>query len=147
MTEDERRKLSVINTASGRAALRGVDENKFGSLEVKKNKGKEIYEKFKSVMSGESKGKENFVGADFQEGSKVFAKVRGFTYWPATVQSMNDDGTASVTFANGQTGVNALVVPFNPVKMDEVLTKAKFKKSGCHSREAFLKDVTLLGFD
>ena len=37
MSEDEKRKVSLINTASGRAALRGK-VNKFGTLDARPNK-------------------------------------------------------------------------------------------------------------
>ena len=39
MSEDEKRKVSLINTASGRAALRGK-VNKFGTLDARPNEKK-----------------------------------------------------------------------------------------------------------
>ena len=51
MSEDEKRKVSLINTASGRAALRGK-VNKFGTLDARPNEKKVLYDKFKSVMNG-----------------------------------------------------------------------------------------------
>ena len=50
MSEDEKRKVSLINTASGRAALRGK-VNKFGTRDARPNEKKVLYDKFKSVMN------------------------------------------------------------------------------------------------
>ena len=56
MSEDEKWKISLINTASGRAALRG-EVKKFGSLDARPNEKTILYDKFKSVMNGEARKK------------------------------------------------------------------------------------------
>ena len=82
MSEDEKRKVSLINTASGRAALRG-EVNKFGTLDARPNEKTVLYDKFKSVMNGgggqEESNAEGMV-ADMSVGSKVLVKIRSFPY-------------------------------------------------------------------
>ena len=50
MSEDEKRKVSMIYTASGRAALRGV-VNKFGTIDARPNEKTVLYDKVKSNQS------------------------------------------------------------------------------------------------
>ena len=124
MSEDEKRKVSLINTASGRAALRG-EVNKFGTLDARPNEKTVLYDKFKSVMNGgggqEESNAEGMV-ADMSVESKVLAK-----------------------FPDGKLGLNSTVVPLTPESVKKQLEAGKFKK-GEHSREAFLKEVSLMGF-
>ena len=49
-------------------------------------------------------------------------------------------------FPDGKLGMNATVVVLTPESMKKQLDTGKFKK-GAHSREAFLKDVSLMGFN
>ena len=50
MSEDENRKVSLINTASGRAALRG-EVDKFGKIDARPNEKTVLYDKVKSNPS------------------------------------------------------------------------------------------------
>ena len=148
MSEDEKRKVSLINTASGRAALRGK-VNKFGTLDARPNEKKVLYDKFKSVMNGgggqEESTTEGMV-SDISVGSKVLAKIRAFPYWPAVIEAISDDGIITVKFPDGKLGMNATVVALTPESMKKQLETGKFKK-GAHLREAFLTDVSLMGFN
>ena len=148
MSEDEKRKVSLINTASGRAALRG-EVNKFGTLDARPNEKTVLYDKFKSVMNGgggqEESNAEGMV-ADMSVGSKVLAKIRSFPFWPALIEAISGEGVVTVKFPDGKLGLNATVVPLTPESMKKQLEAGKFKK-GAHSREAFLKEVSLMGFN
>ena len=50
MSEDENRKVSLINTASGRAALRG-EVNKVDKIDARPNEKTVLYDKVKSNPS------------------------------------------------------------------------------------------------
>ena len=80
MSEDEKRKVSWINTASGRAALQG-EVNKSGTLDARPNEKTALYHKFKYVMNGgggqEESTAEGMV-ANISVGSKVLAKYMFF---------------------------------------------------------------------
>ena len=148
MSEDEKRKVSLINTASGRAALRGK-VNKFGTLDARPNEKKVLYDKFKSVMNeggGQEESTTEGMVSDISVGSKVLAKIRAFPYWPAVIEAISDDGIITVKFPDGKLGMNATVVALTPESMKKQLETGKFKK-GAHSREAFLTDVSLMGFN
>ena len=58
MTNEEKRVACSVNTASGRNALRGL-ENKFGPLRLQQNDQTKIYDTFKKIME---KKQENEVG-------------------------------------------------------------------------------------
>ena len=210
MTAEEKRVATVINTASGRNALRGLG-NEFGSLELQQADERKLYKQHKEVMKGiqrkrnskeevsvpstskqqkmskvnegkaingdhtlvimdeitleksklenekkqvsdmkySSEGKsvlplpeklsseENQmkttvgkmetgkkmldksnvlkakVGEYNQEGYvKVFAKIRGFPYWPAEMLAVDDNMKGKVRFQDGQIGVGADLADF-----------------------------------
>ena len=85
--------------------------------------------------------------ADMSVESKVLAKIRSFPYWPALIEAISGDGIVTVKFPDGKFFLlNATVVPLTPETMKKQLEAGKFKK-GAHSREAFLKEVSLMGFN
>ena len=64
----------------------------------------------------------------------------------AVIEAISDDGIITVKFPDGKLGMNATVVALTPESMKKQLETGKFKK-GAHSREAFLTDVSLMGFN
>ena len=81
MSEDETRKVSFINTSSGRAPLRG-GVNKFGTIDARPNEKTVLYDKFKSVMNGGGQEESTAMVANIFVGSKALAKIHAFPYWP-----------------------------------------------------------------
>ena len=82
MSEDEKRKVSLINTASGRAALRGK-VNKFGTRDARPNEKKVLYDKFKSVMNGGGGQKETHWQSTAKTGSESLRKGSGEPLGPS----------------------------------------------------------------
>ena len=107
------------------------------------------YDKFKTVMNGgggqEESASEGMVSNN-SVGAKVLAKIRAFPYWPAVIEAISSDGLITVKFPDGKLGMNATVIVLTPESMKKQLETGKFKK-GAHSREAFLRDVSLMGFN
>ena len=77
------------------------------------------------------------------EQTPVFAKIRGYPAWPATVLALNPDKTATVQFQDGRTGENAVISEFSQENLKKFASKEKFKKS-C-SKYQFLKEAANLG--
>ena len=77
-------------------------------------------------------------------GKKVFAKIYGFPHWPARVHNIQD-GRVSVVFSDGLKGENAQVLDFTLENLRRILKTGKFKKTGGHSKNVFMKEASNLG--
>ena len=92
-------------------------------------------------------GNADFNSAPFKVGQKVFAKSRGFPYWPAAVSRVGYDHKKekyifTVIFANNQTGITD---QDHIMKITEenyqLLLGQKFKKTGYEVKSNFAADV------
>ena len=193
MTAEEKRIATMVNTASGRTALRGLG-NKFGPLTLQVNDERKIYEKFNKVIKGgqnkEMEEAQNEVESDVMENVpqldekqrkqkkrsgedisgtgrkvpkkssayedkelgednnenvplKVFAKIRGFPFWPAEVMEMGEGGTGKVRFQDGQIGVDAILADFTQENLKKFLGE-NFKKKK-KLKLLFLKESGIWG--
>ena len=172
MTAEEKRAATMINTASGRTALRGLG-NKFGPLTLQVNEERKIYDQFNKVMKGQQIKKVEGVKKKLMEtehqikqrkrsgesgsGSggklqrtlyeqeeediptKVFAKIRGFPFWPAEVMEIDEDGRGRVRFQDGQVGVDATLVDFSQENLLKFLNEG-FKKK-LKLKQLFLEET------
>ena len=172
MTAEEKRVATMINTASGRTALRGLG-NKFGPLTLQVNEERKIYDQFNKVMKGQQIKKVEGVKKKLMEtehqikqrkrsgesgsGSggklqrtlyeqeeediptKVFAKIRGFPFWPAEVMEIDEDGRGRVRFQDGQVGVDATLLDFTQENLLKVLNEG-FKKK-LKLKQLFLEET------
>ena len=62
----------------------------------------------------------------------------------AIIEDNRDDGKVTVKYPCGKLGMNVTVIALTPDIVKQQLETGVFKK-GAHSREAFLKDVSLMG--
>ena len=92
----------------------------------------------------------DFSKVPFKVNETVFAKLRGFPYWPATVTRIGYDHTNqkflfSVQFPNLQTGITdvAHVMKMNMENYKKLLNQ-RFKKSGYEVKSNFASDVVKL---
>ena len=177
MTEDEKRLATMINTASGRNALRGLG-NEFGDLELQEVEERRLYDQHKAVMGGKQRKRkseedisncsekvpresnkqqddnlekevdEPDIATTAKDGNIYFAKIYGFPPWPASLVKMDQNGTGRVLFQNGKVGENATLYQFSKANLAKFASmKDKFKKSGARSRVAFLKEAENWGLN
>ena len=88
------------------------------------------------------------VGEYNEEGYfKVFAKIRGFPYWPAEMLAVDDNMKGKVRFQDGLIGVGADLADFTTENFKKIIKDTKFKKSGKGSRSMFLNEASYWGME